>query len=96
GDDDITLFDNDKDKNNEIVANLKRIILLTNQLKLLLPKNESEYYELIKMLDKIIDNVFDFKLSENESNLLNDSVIEKTRVLLKKEWEVTKSLREIE
>ncbi len=48
------------------------------------------------MLDKIIDNVFDYKLFENESTALNDSVIEKTRILLKKEWEVTKSLKEIE
>lgn len=95
-DNDIELFESKKEQNNAIFLNLKRIILLTNQLKLLLPKNEIEYSELIEMIDAIANSVFNHELSAESIAKINNDIIEKTRTLLKKEWEVTKSLKEIE
>lgn len=71
-------------------------VRILNNIKLLLPINEINYSLLIDDLKKLIDNIISNSLNKIDREKLVDKIINDSRELLKKEWEVTKSLKEIE
>ncbi|MDF7212109.1 hypothetical protein NFF89_02715 [Proteus mirabilis] len=90
------VFSSDEERVKEITRASQESIKILNELKLLLPVNESDYMGLIDDFETLTDNILTNELNDDEKKLLTDKIINDTRKLLKKEWNVTKSLKEID
>ncbi|EML0364719.1 hypothetical protein RI835_004137 [Providencia rettgeri] len=90
------LFSNENERHRLIVEHCSKSVMALCSLKLLLPVNEDDYSLLVDDLTKINENVNTNSLSDEERKNLVNKIINQSRKLLKKEWEVTKSLNEIE
>lgn len=90
------VFSSDEERVKEITRASQESIKILNELKLLLPVNESDYMSLIDDFETLTDNILTNELNDDEKKLLTDKIINDTRKLLKKEWNVTKSLKEID
>lgn len=92
------LSNNQIEGNKEQFNYITRLLSIYNNLILLLPQNEDESIQIKSLLEKAMSTTIEHTASKNIDDLhrLITMISNKVQSLLKKEWEVTKSLKEIE
>lgn len=92
------LSNNQIEGNKEKFNYVTRLLSIYNNLILLLPQNEDESIQIKSLLEKAMNTTIEHTASKNIDDLhsLITMISNKVQSLLKKEWEVTKSLKEIE
>ncbi|WP_272680674.1 hypothetical protein [Providencia sp. PROV129] len=90
------MFEDERERLKLVVEHGSNAIRALHNIKLLLPINESDYSLLIGDLKELSENIISNSLNKTDRDNLVDKITNDSRKLLKKEWEVTKSLKEIE
>ncbi|WP_265498155.1 hypothetical protein [Providencia rustigianii] len=83
------------DENQDKMIRISNLMRTYRYLILLLPENENDSLLIKSLLSDAMDKIIDDDKSDDISTIIS-SISKKTQALLKREWEVTKSLKEIE
>lgn len=88
--------ENEIDENKDKIIRIKSLMRTYRYLVLLLPANEADSLSIKELLSDAMEQILSDENQDSDISEITTSISKKTQALLKREWEVTKSLKEIE